>query len=406
MRQSPFCGRASLRGLLLGTATVIVLSAAPSGQASTDGLAIRGTPPTTATMGQAYSFTPTVSDPAKRALQFVIWNKPSWATFNTASGRLAGTPSAANVGQISYVTIFVTDGVARASLAQFTLSVHASAADKPTISGTPPTRVAVGQNYSFTPSVSNPGKLALHFGIWNQPSWATFNSSTGRLSGTPAAANAGKISYVTVYVTDGVDRAFLPQFTLTVTGAAPASSTDKPVISGTPATSVIAGSTYKFQPTAKDPGGKSLSFSVQNKPSWASFSIASGLLDGTPTSSQTGSYNNIIVSASNGQSSSALPAFSVTVKSATSGTTGAATLNWVPPTTDTKGDPLTGLAGIRIYYGTSPSKLAQMVQVAGASASSATIGNLTAGTWYFGGVAYTTAGAQSAMTGIVSKYIP
>jgi hypothetical protein len=78
----------------------------------------------------------------------------------------------------------------------------------------------------------------------------------------------------------------------------------------------------------------------------------------------------------------------------------------VPPSTDTKGNPLTDLAGIRIYYGTSAANLAHMVQVAGATATSTTIGSLTAGTWYFGSAAYTTTGAQSAMSGVVSKNVP
>lgn len=396
--------RAPLSELVLRTACVIVMAAAATAQASGDGLAISGSPSTSAAMGQWYSFTPRVSDPSKRALQFHIWNQPSWARFNASTGQLSGTPTATNVGTNSYVTIFVSDGVTKAYLPGFTLNVHAPSADVPRISGTPPTSATVGRTYSFTPTLSNPAKLALSFAIWNKPAWATFNYSTGHLGGTPAAANAGTQSYVTIIVSDGVDKAYLPGFTLKVNGTAAAA--DKPVISGSPPTSVTAGSTYKFQPTAKDPNGKTLSFSVQNKPSWASFSIANGLLDGTPTASQTGNYNNVVVSASNGQYSTALPAFSVTVTAATSGTSGAATLNWAPPSKDTKGDPLTDLAGIRIYYGTSAANLSHMVQVAGATASSTTISNLTAGTWYFGGVAYTTAGTQSAMSGVVSKNVP
>ena len=266
-----------------------------------------------------------------------------------------------------------------------------------TISGSPPTSAAMGQPYSFTPTVSNPGKRTLHFVIWSKPAWATFNASTGHLAGTPAAANVGTQN-CRIIVTDGVDEAYLPAFAITVHPPA----ADKPVISGTPPTSITAGSTYKFQPTAHDPTGKALSFSVQNKPSWASFSIATGLLDGTPTNSQRGTYSNIIISASNGQNSSALPAFGVTVGSKT----GSATLNWADPTVNTNGTRLTDLAGIRVYYGTSASNLSQMVQVANATATSITISNLTTGTWYFGGVAYTTGGTASAMSGIVSKYVP
>ena len=59
-----------------------------------------------------------------------------------------------------------------------------------------------------------------------------------------------------------------------------------------------------------------------------------------------------------------------------------------------------------IYYGTSPSNLNQKIQVARTTPTSYTITSLASGTWYFGGVAYTTTGLQSAMSSIVSKPIP
>jgi Putative Ig domain len=148
-----------------------------------------------------------------------------------------------------------------------------------------------------------------------------------------------------------------------------------------------------------------LAFSVQNKPAWANFSIATGMLSGTPTSAQTGSYSNIVLSVSDGVASSALPPFTVTVTAATP-TTGNATVTWVPPTQNTNGTALTNLAGLRIYYGTSPSNLTQMVQVASTTQTSTTIANLASGVWYFGGVAYTSAGAQSAMSSLVNATVP
>ena len=404
MNRDPFFSRALLSQLLLRTVTVILLGAAATAHATTDGPAISGTPLTQAVMGQTYSFTPTVSNPAKLPLRFNIYNKPAWATFNTSTGHLGGVPAAASVGTQSYVAIFATDGVLRVSLPAFTLTVIAPAADKPVLSGAPLTHATMGQTYSFTPTVSNPAKLPLRFNIYNKPAWATFNTSTGHLSGIPAAASVGTQSYVTIFATDGVLRVSLPAFTLKV--IAGTSTADKPVISGSPLTSVTAGSTYKFQPAAKDPDGKTLSFSVQNKPSWASFSISSGLLDGTPTRSQSGTYGNIIISASNGQYSSALPAFSVTVNNAVTSSTGTATLHWVVPTENTNGTALTDLAGVRIYYGTSASNLSQMVQMASTSQTSYTVSNLTAGVWYFASRAYTTTGVQSALSSVVSKSIP
>ena len=273
-----------------------------------------------------------------------------------------------------------------------------------TISGTPASTVLAGQSYSFTPSAHDSRYRTLIFAIANKPAWATFSASSGQLSGTPSAANVGAYAGIVIAVSDGTRTATLPAFTLQVNAAA-AAPAPPPVISGTPPTSVTAGSSYSFQPSASDPAGLALAFSVQNKPTWATFSIASGLLNGTPSSTQTGTYANIIISASDGQQASALPAFSITVSGAPA-TTGSAVLNLTAPTQNTNGSALTDLAGFRIYYGTSPSNLTQLTQLPGSTITSYTVNSLASGTWYFGATAYTTTGMESALSAIASKTIP
>ena len=285
-------------------------------------------------------------------------------------------------------------------------AAHAStAADGLSISGSPPQNATVGQTYSFTPTTANPKKRTLTFHVADMPRWLTLNPTTGLLSGTPTTADVSNYSpaNILIYVTDGVDRAQIEQeFRIKVSPAG--TSTDKPSISGTPPTSVKAGAPYSFQPTASGPAGMSLSFSVQNKPAWANFSIATGQLTGTPSSTQAGSYSNIVVSVSDGQASSALAPFTISVAGTTS-TTGSATLSWVPPTQNTNGSALTNFAGIILYYGTTPASLTQSVQLASNNQTSYTIGNLAAGTWYFGGMAYTNTGMKSAMSQVVSMSV-
>jgi hypothetical protein len=88
----------------------------------------------------------------------------------------------------------------------------------PTISGSPPTSVVVGQTYTFTPGATDPNGDALTFEIQNRPDWATFNTATGALSGSPTAP--GTYSNVTISVTDGRTRASLPAFSITVQAVA------------------------------------------------------------------------------------------------------------------------------------------------------------------------------------------
>jgi hypothetical protein len=277
--------------------------------------------------------------------------------------------------------------------------------DHVTISGTPLTSVTAGQAYSFTPNATDSLGRTLVFAVANKPAWATFNSSIGQLSGTPPAGSVGAYSNIVIAASDGLKTATLPAFTVQVLASqAGGPSQPPPTISGTPPTTDVVGSLYSFQPSASGPSGMTLSYSVQNKPAWASFSIASGALSGTPSSTQTGNYGNIVISVSDGQASSALAPFAISVTPAAA-TTGSATVNLTPPTLNTDGTTLTDLAGVTIYYGTSSSNLTQTVQVAGTSPVSYTIGGLASGTWYFAGAAYTTAGMQSAMSGVVSKTI-
>src|SRR5215469_1833816 len=96
-------------------------------------------------------------------------------------------------------------------------------------------------------------------------------------------------------------------------GSSPPPSAAPPVISGTPATSVVAGQNYSFTPAASSPSGSALSFSITNLPGWASFNSHNGQLSGTPTAASVGTFANIQISASDGQSTAALAAFAITV---------------------------------------------------------------------------------------------
>src|SRR5262245_55262692 len=181
----------------------------------------------------------------------------------------------------------------------------ASAANRPPIiSGTPPTTATVGQLYSFTPKASDPEGQYVSFGIRNQPAWATFSRTTGTLSGTPTAAGVDK--RIQIYAWDGMRSTPLPRFNITVQGA-PANR--PPTISGTPATTATAGTAYSFRPTASDPDGNTVGFSISNRPTWATFSTTTGQLSGTPGSSNVGTFSNIVISVSDGKVSASLPAF-------------------------------------------------------------------------------------------------
>jgi len=218
----------------------------------------------------------------------------------------------------------------------------------PNIQGNPATSILVGSLYTFLPAGSDPDGDSLTFLISGKPAWASFDPLTGQLSGVPLAGDIGTHSNIVIGVSDGVFTTNLMPFSITVTA-----SNSPPVISGSAATSVNAGETYSFAPTASDPDGDTLVFSIANRPSWASFDTTSGRISGTPMSNQVGTYANISVSVSDGQASATLASFSITVNAATvntapqiSGTAATSVMqdqnySFTPGASDADGDSLT-----------------------------------------------------------------
>jgi hypothetical protein len=257
--------------------------------------------------------------------------------------------------------------------------------------------VATGQTYTFTPTASDPDGNTLTFSIVNRPPWATFSTSTGRLSGTPTSASVGEYIDVRISVSDSMATTSLASFQIAVVAANGA-----PTISGTPATSIVEGQAYFFTPTANDPDTDPLSFSITNKPSWATFNTSTGSLSGTPGTGTVGTYSNIQITVSDGTLQASLTAFSIAVQQAANGS---ATLTWTPPTTRTDGSPLTNLAGYRLRYGNSSGTYPNTITISNPGLTTYLVQNLAAGTYFFVLAAYDATGGESANSNSVSKTI-
>jgi hypothetical protein len=356
---------------------------------------ITGVASGTATVGVAYAFQPTASDAEGNALVFGIANRPTWATFSSSTGRLSGTPTAA--GTFSAITITASDGTATTSLAPFAIVVSAPTQQNvaPVISGTPAATVGVGAAYSFQPTASDANGNALGFSVANKPAWASFSTTTGRLSGTPSAAAVH--SGIVISVSDGMATTSLPAFAITVTAAA----NHAPVISGTPAASINVGGTYSFTPVASDADGNPLTFSIANKPSWAAFNAATGHLSGAPAAGNVGTFSGIAIAVSDGLASATIAPFAISVVQSS---VGSASLTWAAPTQNSDGTALTNLSGYRVYYGTSPSAMTQSISINNASISTYIVENLSPATWYFGVKAVANS-VESELSNVATKVV-
>lgn len=100
---------------------------------------LSGNPPTSAVVGQTYSFTPNASDGDGDPLTFSIQNQPQWANFDSSTGVLSGTPDAGSVGTFSNIEISVSDGQDTVALPRFAVQVSQIALGAATLSWTAPT---------------------------------------------------------------------------------------------------------------------------------------------------------------------------------------------------------------------------------------------------------------------------
>jgi hypothetical protein len=105
---------------------------------------ITGSPSANILEGEAYEFMPAASDADGDTLAFSIARKPAWATFDSATGRLSGTPDSEDVGNFTNIGISVSDGQAAAVLANFNISVNGTALGAATLSWNPPTENSDG----------------------------------------------------------------------------------------------------------------------------------------------------------------------------------------------------------------------------------------------------------------------
>ena len=179
-----------------------------------------------------------------------------------------------------------------------------------------------------------------------------------------------------------------------------------PVISGVPAETVAPGSTYVFQPTASDADGDSLRFRIRNLPAWASFSSRDGRLSGKPGAGDAGTYSNIRILVTDGIATTALPAFDISVGSATGGN-GSVALSWLAPTSRSDGSPIapSELSGYTVHYGPAPGKYTSFISIDDPFTTAVTVTDLPAGTYYFALTAVDNKGLQSAYSGVVTRQV-
>lgn len=170
------------------------------------------------------------------------------------------------------------------------------------------------------------------------------------------------------------------------------SQNNPPRISGSPESAVMVGDVYNFVPTASDADGDAVTFSVSNKPDWATFDPNTGRLTGQPTIADVGVFDAITIAASDGNATATLQAFSIEV---TNAALGSITLSWSAPTQNEDGSALTDLAGYKLYYGKTSGAYTHEIRIDSPGISTYVIDNLLPATYYIVATSFNSSGVES-----------
>jgi Putative Ig domain len=175
-----------------------------------------------------------------------------------------------------------------------------------------------------------------------------------------------------------------------------------PTITGTAGTAAIAGQAYQFTPSASDADQDPVTFTISNKPSWATFNSSTGALTGTPAAADAGVFANVGIAATDGNSVSALPDFTITVTAPAGSSSSVVTLAWTPPSQNDDGTTLVDLAGYKIHYGDKPGTYTKTVSVSNPGLTRYVLDSLPAGKHYIAMTAYNVQGLESGFSPEVS----
>ena len=203
---------------------------------------------------------------------------PTWATLNSSTGVISGTPNSVTPATF---TIRATDANGCTGTRSYTVTPVC-----PTITVTP-TALAQGTiNTAYSATLTATGGTA-PYSSWTiitgtLPTGLTLNASTGVISGTPSVA-ASPATTITVRVNDSYGCQGSRAITLQIC----------PAISLSPLSLAngIVGTSYSETMTASG-GASPYSFSIASGalPTWASLNAGTGVISGTPNSTNVANF--------------------------------------------------------------------------------------------------------------------
>lgn len=269
------------------TATVTATSAASNSAASSLNITVNPPPAITTTtlpagtVGTAYSATlQSTGGTAPLTWNLSAGTLPAWASFNTATGALTGTPNATGATNLS-VTVTDKAGVKTAAQA-LTLTVAPAPLS---ITTKTLANATVGAAYNASlQATGGTGPYTFSVSSGSLPAWASL-SAAGTLTGTPTASGSSSFS---VQVVDSAATPATATQALTLTANPPAALAVSTTTLPAATVGVVYGATLQ---ATGGIGPYTWSVSSGALPGWASLNASTGVISGTPNGSGSASFS-------------------------------------------------------------------------------------------------------------------
>ncbi len=288
----------------------------------TSKLALSGVSDAQIDEGEEYKFVPTISNPNDEELTFKTINLPVWANLDSSTGAISGTPAFTDARKYQNIHIIAEGSKGgRATLPLFDIEV-VDVNQLPEFTSLPPAEVKEGQNYYWQIEYSDVDRDAVivTVEIPDDVSWLRhdYNAYWGRhsLQGTPEVGQTG-IYEVTVKLTDNKHEGEYTELTFTITVTEPNKA---PVFTDVPEQHEVAENsefTLDLSEYASDANAidqDKLTYAANEAlPVWATLDVATGVISGTPASSDIGTSEEITVTVSDPEGESAIATFTITV---------------------------------------------------------------------------------------------
>ncbi len=237
-------------------------------------------------IGKPFQYQAVALDPDNDPVTYQLGSgNPAGVTMDADTGLLTWTPQSNQLGARE-ITIEASDDKGATATQILNLNVITAQPNRsPSFTSTPRKNVRIGSHYFYQATATDPDGDPNRFNLITAPHGMTVDEG-GRVIWSPNAAQFGSHS-VEIQVTDGQGGEARQSFTLAATDR---DSNNLPSITSTPNTRTHIHKLYTYQPTATDPDGDLLLWSLEHGPRGMVLDPHTGAISWQPDNQQIGSH--------------------------------------------------------------------------------------------------------------------